>query len=172
MDWIFKLCKSCSHDKEFLSIGRINESKLFYDKWKVVNLSEGNELLKKFSKVTYADSGGGGVKKWRLQTAQSVAISHVSGKKLLYKICNTKFNKNYVSKPVWAKHVHSRHQLCIVDMHKCELEGKGKTYHYILLLMDVFSRYCWLVPLETKSSRQVSRALEHIYNVHRSQERL
>ena len=50
MDWIFKLCKSCSHDKEFSSIGRINESKLFYDEWKVVNLVEGNGIIEKVFK--------------------------------------------------------------------------------------------------------------------------
>ena len=38
--------------------------------------------------------------------------------------------------------------------------------------MDVFSRYHWLKPLESKSSRAVSWALKSIYAIHGPPERL
>ena len=38
--------------------------------------------------------------------------------------------------------------------------------------MDVFSRYHWLEPLESKSSRAVACALKSIYAIHGSPERL
>ena len=70
MDWISKLCKSCSHDKEFLSIGRINESKLFYDEWKVVNLGEGNGIIEKVFKSN--------VCRLRRRTSQEMEIANSS----------------------------------------------------------------------------------------------
>ena len=44
--------------------------------------------------------------------------------------------------------------------------SSGKTYKYILSLMDVFSRYHWLRPLQTKTSKEVAKALRRIYSEH------
>ena len=43
---------------------------------------------------------------------------------------------------------------------------KGKTYKYVLSILDVFSRYHWLVPLQTKKSSHVARELVRIYRDH------
>ena len=51
-------------------------------------------------------------------------------------------------------------------MQKCPVEWKGRLYKYILSLIDVFSRYHWLKPLERKSSRAVASALNSIYAIH------
>ena len=40
----------------------------------------------------------------------------------------------------------------------------GKTYHYILTVQDVFSRYLWLHPLTRKTSHQVARKLSKLYS--------
>ena len=40
----------------------------------------------------------------------------------------------------------------------------GKTYHYILTVQDVFSRYLWLRPLTKKTSHQVARKLSKLYS--------
>lgn len=51
----------------------------------------------------------------------------------------------------------------MVDLSKEPVELGGKSYRYILSIMDVFSRYLWLVPLSTKSSRDIARELKKIY---------
>ena len=88
-----------------------------------------------------------GIKKLRLRTAESIAglseqrIFRITGKKLSYKVHNTRFRNKAVPCPVQAKHVQSQHQMDLVDMKKCPVEWKGNLYKYILSLMDVFSRY-------------------------------
>ena len=43
---------------------------------------------------------------------------------------------------------------------------KGKTYKYILSFLDVFSRFHWLYPLESKHSSGVKKKLKKIYSVY------
>ena len=44
----------------------------------------------------------------------------------------------------------------------------GKTYKYILSLLDIFSRFHWLCPLESKHSNAIKKELKKIkiYKVH------
>ena len=51
------------------------------------------------------------------------------------------------------------------------VEYKGKNYRYIFSLLDVFSRYHWLVPLERKKSSHVKQEIQLIYKVHGIPER-
>lgn len=37
------------------------------------------------------------------------------------------------------------------------------TFRYILSAIDTFSKYCWLVPLSSKSAENVARSLQHIF---------
>lgn len=53
-------------------------------------------------------------------------------------------------------------------MQKLRTKYKGKTYKYVLSIIDVFSRYHWLVPLQTKQSSHVARELHRIYREHRA----
>ena len=46
------------------------------------------------------------------------------------------------------------------------VEYQGKTYRYIMSLLDVFSRFHWLYPLQTKHSRGVKEYMKKIYEVH------
>ena len=50
-------------------------------------------------------------------------------------------------------------------MNKTSVIYKGKTYKYILSLLDVFLRFHWLRPLESKHSIGVKRELKKIYLV-------
>ena len=43
---------------------------------------------------------------------------------------------------------------------------KGKPYKYILTLLNVFSRFQWLYPLESKHSSGVKKTVKKIYSVH------
>ena len=49
-------------------------------------------------------------------------------------------------------------------MNKTPVTKNGKTYHYILTVQDVFSRYLWLRPLTRKTSHQVARKLSKLYS--------
>ena len=51
-------------------------------------------------------------------------------------------------RPIHARNVQIRHQIDLVDMEKLKTKHKGKVFKYVLSVMDVFSRYQWLVPLE------------------------
>ena len=48
-------------------------------------------------------------------------------------------------------------------MEKLKTKHKGKVFKYVLSVMDVFSRYQWLVPLERKLSSHVASELLRIY---------
>ena len=45
-------------------------------------------------------------------------------------------------------------------------------YKYVLSVIDIFSRFLWLVPLESKSSSHVVRVLQPIYDQHGPPDRL
>ena len=51
-------------------------------------------------------------------------------------------------------------------MVKMKLERKGKCYKYILSLLDIFSRFHQLAPLESKSAFEVNEKLEQIYLIY------
>ena len=53
-----------------------------------------------------------------------------------------------------------------------QVEYKGKTYRYILSLMDLFSRFHWLAPFERKKSSFVKKELKGIYTLHGIPERI
>lgn len=62
--------------------------------------------------------------------------------------------------------IHQIHQIDLVDMKKQKIAHKGKTYRYVLSLLDVFSRFHWLYPLTSKHSANVARELKNIYTIH------
>lgn len=87
-----------------------------------------------------------------------------------------KFSVKFTNKakpcPVMVKRIHEQHQVDLVDMKSMQVEHKGKIYRYILSLMDLFSRFHWLAPLERKKSSSVKKELQRIYTVHGMPERL
>ena len=50
------------------------------------------------------------------------------------------------------------------------VEYQGKTCGYILSLLDIFSRFHWLCPLQTKHSRGVKENIKKIFAVYGIQE--
>ena len=44
----------------------------------------------------------------------------------------------------------------IVDLQRSEVESDGRTYKYVLVVMDVVSRFLFLRPLTSKSSTEVA----------------
>ena len=57
-----------------------------------------------------------------------------------------------------------RHQVDLMDLGKRgSVEFKGIVYRYVLSVMDVFSRFIWLKPLTSKTSKAVAAELKTIY---------
>ena len=48
----------------------------------------------------------------------------------------------------------------LVDMQKLSKWNKG--YKYLLMVLDLFSKYGWIVPLKTQTGLEVSKAFESI----------
>ena len=53
-----------------------------------------------------------------------------------------------------------------------QVEYKRKTYRHILSIMDLFSRFHWLAPLEGKKSSFARKELKRIYTLHEIPERI
>lgn len=67
-----------------------------------------------------------------------------------------KFINKEPPKPVTSPRVMDRIQMDIVDLQRSEVESDGRTYKYVLVVMDVFSRFLFLRPLTSKSSTEVA----------------
>ena len=57
-------------------------------------------------------------------------------------------------------------------MRNVKIEYNGKTYQYILSLLDIFSRFHWLLPLQSKHSNRVKSELKKIFDQHRNPRKL
>jgi len=90
-------------------------------------------------------------------------IRQVTSRSIRYRVRNAAFTNKAVPKPFRAHQVQSQHQIDLVDVNQEPVELGRKSYRYIVSVMDVFSRYLWLVPLPTKSSRDIARELKNIH---------
>lgn len=60
-----------------------------------------------------------------------------------------------------------RHQIDLIDMgQKGAVEFNGLSYRYVLSVMDVFSRFVWLRPINEKMSKNIADELRSIYLEH------
>ena len=48
----------------------------------------------------------------------------------------------------------------LVDMQKLSKRNKG--YKYLLMALDIFSKYGWIVPLKSKTDLEVSKSFQTI----------
>ena len=121
--------------------------------------------VKKVIGNAFHKSKSGGYKRLHARTADGFAglskrqiLKHVTTDEKLRKFSVKFLNK---AKPllVRVKRIQEQHQVDLVNMRNMEVEYQGKRYRYILSLMDLFSRFHWLAPLERKTSRSVKREL-------------
>ena len=63
-------------------------------------------------------------------------------------------------------------QLDLVDMRSQVVEYNGKSYRYILSLIDIFIRFHWLVPLQRKFASHVAFHLNRTFTEHEPPDRL
>ena len=90
-------------------------------------------------------------------------IRRVLGKPRLHQQLNVRFQNKAILKPIRARSVQTRHQADLISM-----ESMPATFKFVLSLMDVFSRYHWLIPLEGKSSKPIAVAPSELYTQHGS----
>ena len=64
---------------------------------------------------------------------------------------------------VFAKNVDSIWAADLVDMQYYARTNQG--YKYILMIIDVFSKYGWTIPLKTKKGEEVAKAFEGLWKV-------
>ena len=69
--------------------------------------------------------------------------------------------KNFPKRYVFVRNVDDIWGAYLVDMKKLAKENDG--YKYILMIIDVFSKFGWAAPLKTKSGDAVKSALETIF---------
>ena len=53
-----------------------------------------------------------------------------------------------------------------------QIEYQGRKYWYVLSILDVFYRYHWLAPLNSKHTTKIAIELKEIYDVHGTPENL
>ena len=147
---------------------------LYYEGRKVAKKDEVRKIVAR----SFHESKSCGYKKLRSRAADGFAgisgrnILKVTSNDILYKQFTVKFTNKARPQPIIARRIHQINQIDLVDLNKLKVKHKGKTYRYILSLMDVFSRFHWLAPLERKFPRNVRAELERIYSEHGFPDRL
>ena len=69
-------------------------------------------------------------------------------------------------RPIRASKVQERHQVDLVSMVSMPVTIDGDTYKYIMSVIDIFSRFRFLRPLQTKETSEVAEHLLDIYIEH------
>ena len=93
-------------------------------------------------------------------------VARVLEKSTTYQKVKARFGNRAVLTPIRASNVQIRHQIGLMDIRKKAVRSCGVTYQYILTVIDVFSRYLWMQPLESKRSSEIARRLTAIYIEH------
>ena len=119
-----------------------------------------------------------GVKKIRVRAADSYAglserkILEITNKHVKYRKFNVKFMNKATPRPIRVSHVMEQVQIDLVDLSGQRVEYEGKVYRYVLSVMDVFSRFHWLYPLQRKFPHLIAESLFKIFSEHGSPCRL
>ena len=117
-------------------------------------------------------------RKIRFRAAESYAgmserrILKITNNNFKYRQFNAKFTNKAIPRPIRVKRVMEQLQLDLVDMRSQAVEYNGKSYRYILSLMDIFSRFHWLVPLKRNFASNVAFYLNRIFMEHRPPDKL
>lgn len=157
--------------RDLFALGPEESPTLYCNGKKAVKRSDVSRTVGK----TFKKTESAGYKKLKYRAADSYAgfterqIRYVTSNNIKYRIHNPVFKNKVFPKPGGGEHVHSQHQIDLIDLTKQPVQFAGKTF---LSAMDVFSRYLWLAPLEKKSSRCIARNLQKIYEEHGPPDRL
>lgn len=82
----------------------------------------------------------------------------------LHQQLRKRFSNKAPIRPVIAFRVMERLQIDLVNKQTDVISYKGKKYLYILSILDVFSRYTWLFPLQSKASEIISAVFKRFFS--------
>jgi transposase InsO family protein len=69
--------------------------------------------------------------------------------------------RRFKRRKIYSRGIDYLWQADLVDMNHLAKNNEG--YRYLLTVIDVFSKYAWVVPLKRKDSRSVAEAFEHLF---------
>jgi len=147
--------------RDSLHLGPQSAPTLYFEGKKVVKKSSIGSLVS----TTFDQAEADGCKKLRNRAAAGFAglsernILRATNNDTKFRIHNVKFTNKATPRPVTAKTVQGQHQIDLMDLSKEAVNYNKHVYRYVLSVMNIFSRYLWLQPLQKKSSEHVSRAL-------------
>ena len=113
-----------------------------------------------------------GVKKLCIRAAESHAglskkkISEITNKHVKYRKFNVKFWNKVIPRPVRVPSVMEQVQIDLINLSSQSVEYEGKVYRYVLSVMNVFSRFHWLSPLQRTSPHHVAEQLFKMFSEH------
>ena len=120
----------------------------------------------------YQETKGDGARKLKLHTSyhynglsRNVIQNNLNVMKQPQKL-RPLFQNKAPLRPIKACKVQERHQVDLVSTATMPATIDGDTYKYILSVIDIFSRFLFLRPLQTKYSSEVAEHLLDIYNEH------
>lgn len=90
-------------------------------------------------------------------------------KQLTRELLRPKRNR-FPRRSVYAKNVDEIWTADLIDVHRFARVNRG--YKYILVVLDVFSRFAWARPLKTKTGAEVANAFRDIFQVGRTPAKL
>ena len=69
--------------------------------------------------------------------------------------------RKFVKRRVFASDVNAIWSADLVEMQPFAKQNRG--YKYILMIIDVFSKYGWAIPLKAKTGLEVTNAFQHLW---------
>ena len=78
---------------------------------------------------------------------------------------NPSFSNKDTLKPIIASRPFERLQIDLVDFSNFKSCRNGKTYSFVLAVLDVFSRYLFLSPLVKKETSAVALEIKDIFHI-------
>ncbi|CAC5391452.1 unnamed protein product [Mytilus coruscus] len=139
--------------------------RLYFDNKPVLKKDECPRLIKK----QYTQEKGIGPRRMfhqlknRFSGLSEKLICKEMNKELYYKSLTARFKNKAPYRPVVSQGVHHILQIDLVDMQRHKVTHRKKIFKYVLSVLDVFSRYVWLRPLQNKNSATVKRELKSLF---------
>lgn len=131
-------------------VPRANEAVMIVEKYREYTKGEGSVKLSKRIGEVYSGIG-------------ERKCSAVLGTMKSTQEANPSFLNKDKPKTVKTDKPMQQHRVDLIDMSKFPVTVNGVKYVYILSVLDIFSRFLWLIPLMDKESRTVSSELYKLY---------
>ena len=88
-------------------------------------------------------------------------MSHKSTKIFINEICSKPPKKNYTTNKIDVYHIDDISSLDILDLKDYGSEN-NRSYTYVFLVIDNFSKFGWTTPLKNKNAITITNSFENI----------